>query len=71
MKAEAIYRAYVTAILTVATVLAGATIAGVFDRPVGGPAAPQQGFVIQSYDADRATFNNEVLLDTTQVQPHP
>ena len=68
MDAVQIYRAYVTAILTVAIALALATMAGSFDSPIGGPVLPQQGIVVQSYDASRVLFNDDVILDTNQVE---
>lgn len=43
-------------------------MAGAFNAPVGGPTLPQQGIVVQSYDANVKPFNEDVVLDNSQIE---
>jgi hypothetical protein len=65
--ARRLYDGYRAVLVTVAAGIAAWTISGALNDPQGGPALPQEGRVVTSYDSSRVTFNHDVLLDRSQV----
>ena len=66
--AQTLYQGLVACIMTIAFAIAGYTMAGGLDTPgnVAG-AVTQFGTVVHEYNADDANFNEDVVLDTSQV----